>query len=29
MIEPDHELQKKADMLNVTIDDMRMVMSAP
>ncbi|KAI7902353.1 tyrosine phosphatase family-domain-containing protein [Cokeromyces recurvatus] len=27
--EPEHELQKKAEMLNVTIDDMLMVMSAP
>ncbi|GAA5814842.1 hypothetical protein MFLAVUS_008345 [Mucor flavus] len=27
--EPDHELEKKAEMLNVTVDDMRMVMSAP
>ncbi|CAO0802452.1 unnamed protein product [Mucor circinelloides] len=27
--EPEHELQRKADMLNVTINDMRMVMSAP
>ncbi|KAI9317668.1 protein-tyrosine phosphatase-like protein [Dichotomocladium elegans] len=27
--EPESELQKKAEMLNVTIDDMRMVMSAP
>ena len=27
--EPEHELEKKAEMLNVTVGDMRMVMSAP
>lgn len=29
LLEQDSELQAKADMLNVSIDDMRLVMSAP